>query len=64
MYISSLIYHLKINFCKTIHFIKMTPRLDMGPLIFDVVHGPSLLLLGRVRLVDVSQLSASAPIQG
>jgi len=37
---------------------------DMGPLIFDVVHGPSLLLLGHVRLVDVSQLSASAPVQG
>ncbi|CAH3172535.1 unnamed protein product, partial [Porites evermanni] len=37
---------------------------DMGSLIFDVVHGPSLILLGHVRLADVTQLSASDPIQG
>ena len=36
----------------------------MGSLIFDVVHGPSLILLGHVRLDDVTQLSASDPIQG
>ena len=36
----------------------------MGALIFEVVHGPSLIVLGRVRLVDVSTLSASTPIQG
>ena len=38
------------------------PLLDMGPLIFDVVHGPSLV--GQVRLADATQLSASDPIQG
>ena len=38
--------------------------LDMGPLVFDVVHGPSLVLFGQARLVDVTQLSASAPIEG
>ena len=38
--------------------------LDMGALIFEVVHGPLLMLLGQVRLMDALQLSASAPIQG
>lgn len=38
--------------------------LDMGALIFELVHGPLLMLLGQVRLVDTMQLSASAPIQG
>lgn len=31
---------------------------------FEIVHGPSLILLGQVRLADTSKLSASAPIQG
>ena len=38
--------------------------LDMGALVFEVVHGPLLMLLGQVRLIDTLQLSASAPIQG
>ncbi|PFX28573.1 C2 domain-containing protein 3 [Stylophora pistillata] len=37
---------------------------DMGALIFEVVHGPSLIVFGHVRLGDVSKLSASTPIQG
>ncbi|XP_068718257.1 C2 domain-containing protein 3-like isoform X2 [Montipora capricornis] len=37
---------------------------DMGPLIFDVVHGPSLILMGQVRLSDVTQLSATSPVEG
>ncbi|XP_015771558.1 PREDICTED: C2 domain-containing protein 3-like [Acropora digitifera] len=37
---------------------------DMGPLIFDVVYGPSLILMGQVRLHHVTQLSTSAPIEG
>ncbi|KAL9972957.1 hypothetical protein ACROYT_G019358 [Oculina patagonica] len=36
----------------------------MGALIFEIVHGPSLILLGHVRLADTSQLTASAPTQG
>lgn len=38
--------------------------LDMGALIFEVVHGPLLMRIGQVRLIDTLQLSASAPIQG
>ena len=37
---------------------------DMGALIFEVVHGQSLISLGQVRLENTSQLSASTPVQG
>ena len=37
---------------------------DMGPLIFEVVCGPSLKILGHARLDDVAILSANAPIHG
>ena len=45
--------------CKICFFLA-----DMGPLIFEVVCGPSLKILGHARLDDVAKLSANAPIHG
>ena len=37
---------------------------DMGYLVFEVVHGPSLILLGKAELANLEQLSAKNPIHG